>query len=164
MKGNTVGSRSNIVNLAYIAGFLDGDGSLMFQVKKRSDIKKGWRLMATICFYQDSRHDKPLSWIRNQLGIGYISRRNDNITELRINGFNQVRKILEKLLPYLRFKKHQARILIDCLKYLKANADKLDQQSYKKIIEYLLSIQNLNYQSPHKKTREDFMKIFGLTP
>jgi len=57
-----VGSRSNI-DLAYIAGFLDGDGSLMLQIKKRTDGKNKIRFMATICFYQDTRHCKDLFWI-----------------------------------------------------------------------------------------------------
>jgi len=78
-----VGSRSNKKeSLAYIAGFLDGDGSLMLQLKKRSDTKTGIRFMATICLYQDSRHDKPLSWMQKFFGIGYISYRKDGITEL----------------------------------------------------------------------------------
>jgi len=34
-----VGSRSKI-NLSYIAGFLDGDGSLMLQISSRSEMKK----------------------------------------------------------------------------------------------------------------------------
>ena len=84
-----MGSQSK-VNSAYIAGFLDGDGSLMLQIKRRKDDKiSKRRFMATICFYQDSRHEKPLFWIRKMLGIGYISRRNDGISELRINGYKQ---------------------------------------------------------------------------
>src|ERR1700722_17468960 len=107
-QGNTVGSRSNL-DLAYIAGFLDGDGSLMIQLKRRSDSKKGTRrLMLTICFYQDSRHDEPLQWIKKVLGIGYISQRNDGMTELRINGHRQVLDILESLKPFLKFKERQA--------------------------------------------------------
>src|SRR3990167_10282370 len=90
---NTVGSRSN-VQLAYIAGFLDVDGSLMLQIKKRNDSKLKGRFMCTICFYQDSRHEKPLYWIKKILKIGYISKRNDRITELRINGYNQCEKIM----------------------------------------------------------------------
>jgi LAGLIDADG endonuclease len=66
-QGNTVGSRSQ-VDLAYIAGFLDGDGSLMIQLKRRSESKiKTRRIMLTICFYQDSRHEKPLHRIKEVL-------------------------------------------------------------------------------------------------
>jgi len=54
-----VGSRSK-TDLAYIAGFLDGDGSLMLQLKKRADMKRGIRFMTTIYLYQDTRHDKDL--------------------------------------------------------------------------------------------------------
>src|SRR3989344_7632399 len=107
---NTVGSRSK-VDLAYIAGFLDGDGSLMLQIKKRKDGRAKMRFMSTICFYQDSRHREPLSWIRESFGIGYLSDRNDGITELRINGFKQVRDILKNLLPFIKFKKNQAEAL-----------------------------------------------------
>ncbi len=159
-----MGSRPNKINLAYIAGFLDGDGSLMLQVKKRSDVKKGWRLMATICFYQDSRHDKPLYWIRKQLDIGYISKRNDGITELRINGYEQIIKILGKLVPFIRFKKRQTKLMIECLRFLRVKGKDLVTQDYYKIINWLLSIQNFNYQSPYKKNRRDLLKIFGLTP
>ena len=63
--------------------------------------------MSTICFYQDTRHEKTLYWIQEALGIGYLSKRNDGMTELRINGFKQVRNILDLLLPYIRFKKLQ---------------------------------------------------------
>ena len=106
-----MGSRSKI-NLAYIAGFLDGDGSLMLQIKRRKDGKKKWRFMCTICFYQDSRHEKSLYWIKKILGIGYLSKRNDGMTELRINGFKQVRDILKDLIPFIKFKKDQASALV----------------------------------------------------
>jgi len=56
----------NQIDWAYIAGFLDGDGSLMVQVKNRRATKRGWRLMFTICFYQDSRHKKYLKWIKTK--------------------------------------------------------------------------------------------------
>lgn len=79
-----MGSRSEI-DLAYIAGFLDGDGSLMLQLKKRSDSKRSIRFMSTICFYQDTRHKDTLDWIKGTFGIGYLSDRKDGMTELRIN-------------------------------------------------------------------------------
>ena len=67
--------------------------------------------MCTICFYQDSRHEADLFWIKEILGIGYLSRRNDGMSELRINGVTKIKNILKSLLPYIRFKKQQAMAL-----------------------------------------------------
>ena len=160
-----MGSRSKI-NLAYIAGFLDGDGSLMIQIKKRSDIKSGVRIMLTICFYQDSRHAEPLIWIRRILGIGYISKRNDGITELRINGFEQIHKILKDLIPYLKFKRKQALAIFEAAEILKnkKRKDKLNQKDLRKLIDCIMIVQTNNYATRSKKKKEDLCKILGLTP
>ena len=103
-----MGSRSDIEK-SYIAGFLDGDGSIMLQLKKRSDTSRGYRFMATICLYQDSRHDTWLYWIRDILSAGYVTNRNDGISELRVNGFATIRRILTDLQPFIRFKQASSR-------------------------------------------------------
>jgi hypothetical protein len=161
-----VGSRSIIeAELAYIAGFLDGDGSLMLQLKKRADSTKGVRFMATICLYQDTRHDAPLSWIRTRLKCGYVSKRNDGMTELRINGFSQVRETLEALQPHLRFKKKQARLLIQACTMLEQETLRtMKPKDMRKIVDLLLLIQNENYMSKRRKTKEELHQILGLTP
>ena len=159
-----MGSQSKI-DLAYIAGFLDGDGSLMLQIKKRKDSNTGIRFMLTICFYQDTRHEKPLYWIRDILGIGYISRRNDGMTELRINGFKQIRSIIKNLLPYIRFKKYQAEALYKAADILsKGNISKLNKNKFKKLVDLILIIQRENYITKKKKTKEELYRILGLTP
>ena len=48
---------------------------------------------------------------REDSSIGYISKRNDGMTELRINGFTQVRDILETLLPYIQFQEDSSAML-----------------------------------------------------
>ena len=159
-----MGSQSKI-NLAYIAGFLDGDGSLMLQIKKRKDGKMKVRFMTTICFYQDTRHEKNLYWINNIFGSGYISKRNDGITELRINGFKQVRNIIKKLLPYIKFKKIQANALYKATEILyKNNISKLSKNNLLKLINLILVIQNENYITKKKKNKEELLKILDLTP
>ena len=159
-----MGSQSKI-DLAYIAGFLDGDGSLMLQIKKRKDGKLKRRFMCTICFYQDSRHEKPLYWIRNILGIGYVSRRNDGMSELRINGFKQVRDIVNNLLPFIRFKKRQARVMYKAATLLaRKNTNRLVNSDLRKLIGYIIAIQEGNYVTKKKKTRSELLKILGLTP
>lgn len=159
-----MGSRPK-TNLAYIAGFLDGDGSLMLQIKKRKDGKSKIRFMTTICFYQDTRHAKTLNWICEVLGIGYSSERKDGMTELRINGYQQVRDILEDLLPFIRFKKIQAVALHKAAKILSDNArNTLDSKTQKTLVNLILVIQSENYVTKKKKTKAELYEVLGLTP
>ena len=166
-----MGSRSKIkkeIERAYIAGFLDGDGSLMLQLKKRSDSKRAIRFMTTICFYQDTRHEKTLYWIRKVFDIGYTSKRKDGMTELRINGYEQTRNVLESLLPYIRFKKLQAHALLKACKILsKTKFNNLSNSQLTKLVDLILVIQSENYvtkRKKRKKTKSELRKILGLTP
>ncbi len=159
-----MGSRSKI-DLAYIAGFLDGDGSLMLQIKKRKDVKSKFRFMATICFYQDTRHESPLYWIRRVLGKGYLSQRNDGMSELRIQGFDSVQEVLQRLRPFLRFKKIQAKALSQACKILLSDRYRAtDHKQLSKLVDLILVIQHENYVTKKKKTRSEFFQILGLTP
>ncbi len=160
-----MGSRSKIT-LAYVAGFLDGDGSLMLQIKKRKDGKKSSiRFMPTICFYQDTRHEKTLYWIREVFGIGYLSKRNDGMTELRINGYEQVKNILKALFPHIRFKKLQAQALLNACEILSSKKFKmLTKKQLIQLVNDILVIQSENYVTKKKKTRKELLKILGLTP
>jgi len=164
-----VGRQTKIqkTDLAYIAGFLDGDGSIIVQIKNRKDTSRGWRLMFTICFYQDTRHEKPLLWIQKKLGIGYISRRNDGITELRINGYEKTGKILKQLYPYVKFKKKQTDCVLKILKLLKCKKSlfELTKKERIKIANAILQIRQENYQSGSKrmdKLKLDLKKIIEI--
>jgi hypothetical protein len=121
--------------------------------------------MSTICFYQDTRHAKDLNWIKETLGIGYISKRNDGMSELRINGYDSVKNILEFLSPYLRFKKIQAGALFKACSILSGKKfKKLDKKDLIKIVDLILTIQQENYVTKRKKTKAELLKILGLTP
>lgn len=142
-------------NFAYIAGFLDGDGSLMVQFKKRNDSKK-LRIMFTICLYQDSRHDKPLYWIQKRFKVGYISKRNDNITELRINGYKSVGKILKILQRYIRFKHKQVSLILKAIEILENT--KYSRDTLLKVAKISDEIAKENYFSSQRKYTYDYVK------
>ena len=148
---------------AYIAGFLDGDGSVIVQIKKTKTHAKNWRLMFTVCFYQDNRHAKPLEWFRRKLGKGYVSKRNDGITELRINGYESVREILEKLYPYAKFKRKQIGYVLKALNLLRQKSFReLTKNERLKIARAILKSRQETYQSGFKKMeklRSDLKKI-----
>ena len=121
--------------------------------------------MATMCFYQDSAHAAPLSWIRKQLGIGYVTNRNDRISELRINGNAQVDVILEYLLPFLRFKRAQAIAMRRALRILRrTTSGKMTKQEKVHVLLYIQQIQNNNYRAVHRRSIQQLKRIVGLTP
>ena len=87
------------------------------------------------------------------------------MTELRINGYQQVRDILESLLPFIRFKKIQAVALHTAAKILSDNArNALEGKTLKTLINLILVIQNENYVTKKKKTKAELYKVLGLTP
>jgi len=137
----------------------------MLQIKKRKDGQVKMRFMSTICLYQDSRHEADLRWIRQVLKIGYLSRRHDGISELRINGFTQTKQILEQLMPYVRFKRHQAKALYGAVKLLEGktirNLTKRDKQ---RLIRSIITIQEHNYVTKRKRSESELRELLGLTP
>jgi len=144
---------------------MDGDGSLMFQIKKRKDTKLGYRFMFTICFYQDSRYSESLKWIREVLDIGYVSHRNDGMSELRVNGYARAHEIISDLMPYIRFKKPQAFAIYEASSLLKDKGMRgLSEEDLRRLVDLMLIVQANNYVTKRKKTRKELLSILGLTP
>lgn len=121
--------------------------------------------MATICLYQDTRHESPLLWMREIFGIGYISHRKDSITELRVNGFASVRRILILLQPYIRFKQVQVTALLNACEILGGRrVGDLNEVQLKELVDLVFLIRENNYKSRQTLTKETLLLRLGLTP
>ena len=92
---------------AYIAGFLDGDGSICFQLVRRRDYVYGFQIRASVCFYQSTRGKAGLEWLKEQLGCGYIRDRAGAMSDYTIVGWLQVERALELVQPFVIFKREQ---------------------------------------------------------
>ena len=137
----------------------------MLQLKSRSDTTRGMRFMATICLYQDTKHAQPLLWMQEILKCGYISERSDGMTELRINGFAQVRNVLTLLQPYIRFKKTQARALISACELLEQKFLRdMSPTELRKLVDLMFEIKAQNYKSKSAFPKDVVLKRLGLTP
>ena len=100
---------------AYIAGFLDGDGSIIAQIVRRKDYKLHFQIRTSVVFYQKASHQKHLLWLKEQLGCGYIRIRNDGMSEYTIVGFREVNDVLKLLHPFLRLKSELARDVLSII-------------------------------------------------
>ena len=127
---------------AYIAGFLDGDGSVFFQLVRRSGYVYGYQVRASLCFYQNTKNKEGLLWLKEQLGSGYIRDRTGSMSDMAIVGYAEVKRVLLLVRPYVVFKKpqvEQALILLDTLK------PKLTPQEFLEIAKNVDSFAALNY-------------------
>ncbi len=109
-----MGRRSIVVEKtkAYIAGFLDGDGSIFLQLVRRKDYILGFQVRASLVFYQKKSQKKILRWLIHKLRRGYLRDRNDGMSEYTIVGLRHVREVLEEVEPYLILKRKQAKLAL----------------------------------------------------
>ena len=92
---------------AYIAGFLDGDGSIHLQLVRRHDYVYGYQIRASVCFYQSTRGRAGLEWLKEQLGCGSIRDRAGAMSDYTIVGWSAVIRVLELVQPFVIFKREQ---------------------------------------------------------
>jgi hypothetical protein len=147
---------------AYIAGFLDGDGSIMLQIKPRLGVRYGFRIYATVCLYQNSAHIDALRQIQKQWQKGYLSKRNDGIAELRIDGYEGVESMLRELQEYVRFKRRQITLMFEAIQILKG---KPTVEQFLEACRIADQISELNYRSNRKYTArvvEEYLIEKGL--
>ena len=102
--------------LAYIAGFLDGDGCINAQIIKRSDYKLKYQIRVSITFFQKTKSYWFLLKLNNLLGCGTLRKRPDNMSEYTIVGISNVEKILLLLKPYILLKQPQTKLLLELIK------------------------------------------------
>jgi hypothetical protein len=112
-----------VEELSYIAGFLDGDGSLIAQIVRGKDYKYGFTVRFSIVFFQKTKRHWFILWLKNKLRYGYIRvRNNDGMSEYTITGSDVVFEVLKLLEPYLHIKKEIAGLMLNAI-LLKKNVN-----------------------------------------
>ena len=128
--------------LAYIAGFLDGDGSIFFQIVPRKDYKQKFQIRSSIAFYQDKKYVEILDWLKNYFGVGYIRHRKTGISDYTIVESKEVKRILLLLQPYVRLKKKQVELGLEILSKLE---NKKSEEDFLEICKLVDKFKELNY-------------------
>lgn len=97
-----------LIQKAYIAGFLDADGSIHVRIKPNSSYRFDFQIAPSIVFYQSKKECRGIEYIQNLLKVGYIRERKDGIVEYIIGSTNDILNVIQETLPYLVLKKDQA--------------------------------------------------------
>jgi hypothetical protein len=103
------------LEFAYLAGFIDGDGSIIAQIVKEEDEVYKHRIRVSVVFYQPKDKHWFMLWLKQRLKYGTLRIRNDGISEYTITGSNPVKTLLLRLKPYIKLKKTQLTLVLEIL-------------------------------------------------
>ena len=147
---------------AYIAGFLDGDGSIIFQLVRRCDYVYGFQIRTSVCFYQSTRGRAGLEWLKQQLGCGYIRDRAGSMSDYTIVGWSDVKRVLELVQPYVIFKREQVNRALDIISRFD---QKLSPEGFLEAAKVVDAFATLNYSKRKQidaASVESFLNSKGL--
>ena len=111
------------LKLAWLAGFLDADGSINAQIVRRDDYVLKYQVRVTLTAFQSTKRHHILLHIQKLVGKGTVRKRNDGMSEFCLVGATQVKQLLESLLPYLELKKPQAKLALEIIQKLPYTKD-----------------------------------------
>ncbi len=100
---------------SYTAGFLDADGSIYVRLKPNSTYNYDYQVSPSVVFFQNSKSKQGLQLLQSRLKMGYLRERNDKIIEYTIGDQSSIISLLQKIIPFLIFKKQQAELMLKIL-------------------------------------------------
>ncbi len=143
----------SIAQRAYLAGFLDGDGSIYVRLKPNSSYKYGFQVSPYIVFFQSAKAIENFKKVCALMNYGYIRKRKDGILEYTIGKKDEIIKFLELIKPYLVLKKKQADLMIRIMEQKNKVKNRNDFDKLARLID---RFRELNYSKKRKR--------YNLTP
>ena len=122
-----------LMNYDYLAGFIDGEGSIALYKHKDSRVQKGYTLHPK--FLVSNTNEVIIKAIQKEIG-GKIKSMSQHkgckiVQIVEFQDYKQIKSILEKLLPLLIIKQPQARLMIEfCENRIKSSGKKYTERDY----------------------------------
>ena len=132
---------------AYLAGFLDGDGSIYVRAKPNTSYRYGYQIAPYVAFFQSASSEAFPDMVA-KIGYGRLRLRKDGIYEYTISKQAEIIDFITKVSPYLILKQEQAKLIVEILN-LKSEIS--DEIGFVKLLDKIDSFRELNYSKKRKK-------------
>ena len=97
----------NQLQKAYLAGFLDGDGSIYAQLKPNSTYRYGFQIAPYVVLFQSQKDQENFAKVCEPIGYGKTRVRKDGILEYSINKTMILKNFLNAYIPLSFSKKNR---------------------------------------------------------
>ena len=132
---------------SYLAGFLDGDGSIYVRLKPNATYRFGYQIAPYIVLFQSAKSRKEFEVLCSLIGFGYIRKRKDGVLEYTIGTREGIIKFLSIVKPYVILKRKQVDLM---LKILDVKSRAHDRKNFEVLMRLINSFQELNYSKKRK--------------
>ena len=141
------------LDASYVAGFLDGDGSIHFQLVRQKEYRFGYYIRASVSFSQSTPARFGLETIQRLVGGGgYMRDRGTGMSDLVITSRPILLKLLSAVEPYVIFKREHVRRALLLLPQL----DKLrDPEEFLRLAHEVDAFATLNYSKSKRISAAD---------
>jgi len=136
------------IKKAYIAGFLDGDGSIYVRAKPNSSYRYGFQIAPYVVLFQSQKDQENFTKLCELIGYGRMRIRKDGILEYTINKIDDIKEFLKSVYPFVILKKKQIELMIEIIEKKKKVENKSDFASLLKLVD---SYRELNYSKKRKQ-------------
>ena len=131
----------------YLAGFLDGDGSIYVRLKPNETYKYGFQVEPYIVLFQSAQNKKNFEKLCSIIPFGKMRERKDGILEFTINKIADIREFLKLIGPFVILKRAQVDLMIRILDKKSAVESKND---FLRLMSLIDEFRNLNYSKKRK--------------
>lgn len=132
---------------AYLAGFLDGDGSIYVRLKPNDNYRYGFQVAPYVILFQSARDRSKFEKLCSMINFGYIRERKDGILEYTINRVDNILEFLSLIKPFVVLKKKQVELM---LKILNLKKKIRNEHDFKILMRLIDSFRKLNYSKRRK--------------
>ena len=132
---------------AYLAGFLDGDGSIYVQSKPNITYKFGYQIAPYIVLFQSQKDQKNFEQLCSMINLGYMRIRKDGILEYIIGKQENITKFINLVEPYVILKELQVKLI---KKIIIAKNSVQNKEDFEVVMKLVDTFRELNYSKKRK--------------
>ena len=146
------GQKTKTSDAIYLAGFLDGDGSIHFQFVRQEGYRFGFYIRASMSLSQSTSARFGLQHLQAVIGGGYLRDRGTGMSDLVVTSRPILIRVLSEVQPYVIFKRDHVRRALWLLPQLRP---RMEPKEFLEVAKHVDGFASLNYSKTKRITAED---------
>jgi hypothetical protein len=138
--------------VSYLAGFLDGDGSIHFQLVRQKEYRFGFYIRASMSLSQSTSARSGLEHLQALIGGGYLRDRGTGMSDLVVTSRPLLIDLLERIQPHVVFKREHVRRALWLLPQIRSG---LTSEEFLQVAREVDAFASLNYSKMKRITAAD---------